>query len=253
MGFAYKQWQGPFYPAGMAARHFLRHYSSRFDAVEIDATFYGPPRPAQVQRWAQTTPAGFRFCLKTPRAITHDAPLSRGVSAMGRFVETAQLLGEKLGAILLQFGPAFTSAGQEQLARFLPQLPDGVRFAIEFRHSSWLTPETAALLRQYRVCQVAADYIHLPPEIRRTADFLYLRFIGPHGQYTTKDRELVDKTAALHQWQRRLEPHLPRVTNVFGFFNNDYSGYSPATCNRFKRLLGVEAKEIRALQQGRLF
>ena len=50
-----------------------------------------------------------------------------------------------------------------------------------------------------------------------------------------------------------IEPHLPRVTNVFGFFNNDYSGYSPATCNRFKRLLGVEAKEIRALQQGRLF
>ena len=253
MGFAYKQWLGPFYPAGMSARQFLRHYSGRFDAVEIDSTFYGAPRPVQVQRWAQSTPAKFRFCLKTPRAITHDAPLAHGIGAMGQFLEVARLLENKLGVILLQFSPTFTITEIEMLADFLRQLPATSRYAIEFRHTSWLRLETAAMLRQQRICWVAADYIHLPPAIQRTTDFLYLRFIGKHGQYVTKDREMVDKTTVLRTWQERITPHLAEVGDIYGFFNNDFSGYSPATCNCFKRIVGQELNDIHALQQGRLF
>ena len=68
MGFGYKQWLGVFYPAGMPAKNFLSHYSTRFDAVEIDSTFYGTPRPETVLRWRQTTPDNFTFCLKRPKS-----------------------------------------------------------------------------------------------------------------------------------------------------------------------------------------
>ena len=253
MGFAYKQWLGPFYPAGMASKNYLPHYSTLFDAVEIDSTFYGTPRPQSVIRWRESTTDNFTFCLKTPKAITHEARLTDGIEAMQLFVETAVLLQEKLGCILIQFGPTFTYTQVEELSQFLSQLPQVARYAVEFRHDSWLRPEVAELLRPYNICLTATDYIHLPKTITPTADFLYLRFIGPHGQYATKDKELVDKTADLQAWYEKTEPLLPQFKHIFGFFNNDYAGFSPKTCNRFKKIVGLEEKEIRPLQQGRLF
>ncbi|MCA9898951.1 MAG: DUF72 domain-containing protein [Anaerolineales bacterium] len=253
MGFGYKQWLGPFYPAGMAPKNYLAHYSTLFDAVEIDSTFYGTPRPESVVRWRQSTTDHFTFCLKTPKAITHEARLTDGIEAMAEFVETAVLLQEKLGCILIQFGPAFTYAQVEELRQFLSQLPPTARYAVEFRHESWVRPEVVDLLRPFNICLTATDYIHLPKTITPTADFLYLRFIGPHGQYATKDKELVDKTADLQAWYAQIKPLLPQFQHIFGFFNNDYSGFSPKTCNRFKQIVGLDVGEIRPLQQGRLF
>ena len=252
MGFGYKQWLGPFYPAGMASKNFLAYYSTLFDAVEIDSTFYGAPRPELVQRWHYATPENFTFCLKTPKAITHEARLTDGIEAMQEFVKTAVLLQNKLGCILIQFGPTFTYAQADALGQFLSHLPQTARFAVEFRHDSWVRPEVVDLLRPYNICLVAADYIYMPKTITPTADFLYLRFIGPHGQFKTKDKEMLDKTADLQAWQQKLEPLLPQFKHVFGFFNNDYSGNSPTTCNRFKKIVGLEAAEIRPLRQGRL-
>lgn len=253
MGFAYDGWAGPFYPAGMRSRHFLAHYSHYFDAVEIDSTFYGTPRPEQVQRWTAVTPPGFTFCPKTPRAITHDAPLAEGIDRMQEFLEVIGLLADKSGVVLLQFGPDFTHDRFNDLMVFLKALPANGRIAVEFRHRSWDTPGTAVLLEQHNICLVATDYIHMPKTIHRTADFLYLRFIGPHGQFGTKDRELVDKTDDLQQWVAKIQPHLDHVTDVFVFMNNDFSGFSPATCNRFKQMVGLPIREIRPWVQGRLF
>ena len=41
MGFSYKDWNGVFYPDGMPPREYLGHYSTVFDSVELDSTFYG--------------------------------------------------------------------------------------------------------------------------------------------------------------------------------------------------------------------
>lgn len=253
MGFGYKQWVGSFYPAGMSASRFLTHYSQQFDAVEIDSTFYGTPRPAQIAKWYQTVPAHFTYCLKTPRQITHDLRLLDGVEQMMHFLDVVSGLKEKLGSVLIQLGPDFTVEEQPRLVQFIEQLPSDFRFAVEFRHRSWVREETAVLLNTHNICWVAADYIHLPKTVTITADFLYLRFIGPHGQYATKDQELADKTADLRNWHDQIKPHLPQLETVYGFFNNDYSGHSPTTANRFRRIVGLPEREIRPLQQGRLF
>ena len=253
MGFAYRGWVGPFYPAGLSQNKFLSHYSTLFDAVEIDSTFYGIPRPEQVKRWTAVTPNNFTFSLKTPRAITHERGLAKGLPQMFEFLEVAAMMAEKLGVILIQFGPKFTASAMKALDEFLNQLPSNIRYAVEFRHPSWENADTNALLSRHNVCRVAADYIHMPKKIHRTTDFLYLRFIGPHGQFGTKDREMVDKTTILKTWYEALKPHLNHVSAVHVYINNDFSGFSPATCNRFKKIVGVPAKEIRPLQQGRLF
>lgn len=255
MGFGYKEWQGVFYPDGLAARNYLAYYGERFGAVEIDSTFYGTPAPETVTRWTAVTPPHFTFCTKTPRTISHDHRLlPDAYGQMDHFLATMRGLADKLGAVLIQLPPDFTTQEQPVLAQFLERLPADLRFAVEFRHRSWeeTAESTADLLQTHRICWATADYIHLSHTIRPTTDFLYLRFIGPHGQFSSKDRELVDKTAVLEAWWQQMQTHLPLMAHVYGFFNNDYAGYSPATCNRFKRIVGLGVEEIRPLQQGRL-
>ncbi len=253
MGFNYKQWVGPFYPDGLPARNHLAYYGERLNALEMDSTFYGSPTEKTVLRWASTTPPDFKICPKMPRQITHDLRLLKTEKLTAEFLSRMRLLDDKLGPILIQFPPDFTMADVGALVNFLPQLPSEMRFAIEFRHRSWDKTETAVLLQASNICLVSVDYIHVPRQIIPTTDFLYLRFLGPRGRFPNKDREIVDRTDDLNWWWQTLQPHLPQVHTVYAFFNDDYSGFSPQTCNRFKDVIGLEPSETRPMQQGRLF
>lgn len=252
VGFGYKEWLGSFYPPNLKSREFLRHYSQYFDTVEIDSTFYGTPKVEQVQRWRQQTPPDFVFCPKTPRTITHEQRL-QNIASMHEFLAVMAHLGAKLGPVLIQLPPDFTTQEQTNLADFLAQLPTDMCFAVEFRHRSWEGSGTVDLLQKYGVCFAAADYIHLPPTLYRTTDFLYLRFIGEHGRFQEKDQERLDVSGRLAHWHEQIQPHLPHINTVYAFFNNDFSGHSPTTCNRFKALFNQPNRTPKLLTQGRLF
>ncbi|HLU48230.1 MAG TPA: DUF72 domain-containing protein, partial [Planctomycetota bacterium] len=72
-GWSYQDWIGPFYEKGTASAEFLRSYSTRFPAVEVDSTFYAVPRRENVESWMKRTPDGFRFAFKVPGLVTHGA------------------------------------------------------------------------------------------------------------------------------------------------------------------------------------
>lgn len=252
MGFSYKDWNGVFYPDGLAPRDYLSHYCQFFNSVELDSTFYGVPRPEYVARWAAVTPTGFTFSVKTPKEITHDMRLINAGEAMKHFIKSMMGLGEKLGVILIQLPPDMAFSHIHKLAIFLRELPEGFRFAVEFRHSSWHSTATAQLLANHGVCWASTDYIHLPRRVYVTADFLYIRWIGRHGQYDIKDHEREDMTPRLNDWWLDIQSHLNNASTVYGFFNNDYAGHAPATCNRFKEIVGLPFKPLQPPQQSRL-
>jgi uncharacterized protein YecE (DUF72 family) len=252
MGFNYKQWIGPFYPDGLPARLHLTYYAERLNALEMDSTFYGTPSETAVQRWASVTPVDFKICPKMPRIVTHERRLVDADGLTAEFLERMRLLGDKLGPILLQFPPDFSMAEVSALIHFLPQLPQDLRYVVEFRHRSWDKPETTVLLQTHHLCWAAVDYIYMPRRIARTTDFLYLRFLGPRGRFPGKDRQMLDRTAELGKWWQNLQPHLDQVKTVYGYFNDDYAGFAPLTCNRFKEIVGADPGEIRPMQQGRL-
>ncbi len=253
IGFSYPEWKGSFYPAGLPAGQSLSYYSRIFNAVEINTTFYGPQSPAQIQRWVASTPDDFCFSLKAPRRVTHDLRLQNTGAEMSAFVEASAGLGEKFGAVLVQLPPSFTLAERPALESFLQTLPDGPRYAIEFRHASWYVPETAGLLRQRRVCWVATDYEDLPVEIHPTTDFLYIRWIARHNVIPHPGHEVLDRTERLQSWLDRINANLDGINSIFGFFDNDYAGHAPATCNRLKSMLGLPVASSSAEEQGRLF
>lgn len=258
MGFSYESWAGVFYSADLPPRNYLAHYSQTFDAVEIDSTFYGTPRPEVVQRWAAVTPDDFKFCAKTPRLITHELGLLGGAfEEMVTFLESIRLMEDKLGPVLIQFPPSFTIESYHALKGFLEKLPARERFAVEFRHGSWYTPtgeeKTTQLLNEHQVAWAATQYPGLPVRIHLTARFLYIRWIGQHGSFKVHDRERIDRLPDLMAWWQLIQPTLDRVQEVYGFFNNDYAGHAPATCNRFKAIAGLPVEKPDLPAQGTLF
>lgn len=253
VGFSYKDWDGSFYPQGAPPRSYLAHYSQIFNAVEVDSTFYGSPPAERVRGWAASVPDHFKFCPKTPRQITHEARLIDAVTPMREFIATMRLFGENLGAILIQLPPSMTAADFEIVAGFLKTLPDDLSYAIEFRHLSWFTPETVGMLQSYNVSWASTAYLDLPKQIAITAPFHYIRWLGRHGAFEQKDREQINVMPQLEWWWAYLQPVLNRVDTIYGFFNNDYSGHSPATCNRFKGLVGLPVIQPQIPQQGTLF
>ncbi len=253
MGFGYKDWQGVFYPPGVSTGNFLSHYSHKFNAVELDTTFYGTPRIDTVQRWLSSVDTGFKFCAKTPRAITHEMGLVGAEGMMVDFIERMQLLEDKLGAILIQLPPRFSAENFPALIAFLKEIPHNVPIAVEFRNRSWYTEMTAELLTKHNICWAATEFPKLPRQVPPTADFLYIRWIGQHGSYDKHTYERVDKTEELKWWGQHIHTHLDHVHSVYGFFNNDYAGFAAGTCQKFKRILGLPTEEFQLPQQGRLF
>jgi len=259
MGFSYEDWSGVFYPADTPARSYLSYYSRVFNAVEVDSTFYGTPRPNSVRRWAALTPDDFCFSLKVPREITHQAGLQGVEAGMERFIATLRELGEKLGVVLFQFPPSFAAGQLPALEACLAGLPDGVRFAVEVRHPSWYTtdgpgaePVLARRLRQYGVAWAATEYPDLPAIIYPTAPFLYIRWIGQHGSFAQHNRERIDRTGELKAWLELIRARGQGMESLFGFFNNDYAGFAAATANRFKELAGLPVQRFNQPRQPRL-
>src|SRR4030067_1022322 len=243
IGFSYKDWVGPFYPAGTTQRGYLPYYSKVFNAVELDTTFHSIPQQSTVQSWFTSTPEEFRICLKTPRRITHELGLKGTQRLMLEFIDSLQPLGEKQGPILIQLPPKFSQVYYSVLNEFLESLPKTHQFAIEFRHASWYNQKTTQLLNQHQVSWVANDFPNLPKEINLTANFVYIRWIGVNSLYQHHTHERVDRSIELRLWVEQIYHVSELVRNVYGFFNNDYAGFAVGTGKRFKLIAGLTDQE----------
>lgn len=253
-GWNYPAWVGPFYPKGTRPASFLRAYAKAFQTVEVDSTFYATPPASTIEGWAERVPDGFVFALKLPREITHGLALEDAAVPLGAFVARARLLGGKLGPVLIQMGPDFGPGRRASLERFLPLLPSDLRFAIEFRQSGWLEPWLLRLLGDHGVALALADGQWVPRErllelaASPTADFAYVRWMGPDRKIEDYSRVLVDRSRELAEWAAALAALAARVSAVHAYFNNHFQGHSPASARALQGLLGqrpVDPTELR--------
>ncbi len=136
----------------------LERYSEYFNAVEINSTFYRPPRIATLERWRDSTPATFRFTAKMPRTITHEAGLIGARAETNEFCALISRLGPKLGALLVQLPPSL-ELDARAAARFFRHLvlASPAAVVLEPRHPSWFSARADDLLARVGVGRVAAD------------------------------------------------------------------------------------------------
>jgi uncharacterized protein YecE (DUF72 family) len=246
-------WESAFYPAGMKPADYLSYYATKFNTVEVDSTFYRAPSVATVNGWARKVPDGFVLAAKIPQVITHEKCLRDCDDDLRQFVETMDLMGDKLGPLLFQFGyfnqNAFKS-GDEFLARlkpFLEKLPKGHKFALEIRNKQWLTAEFFDLLRTHNVAYALIDQAWMPraSEIFEkfdpiTADFAYIRLLGDRKgiEQHTKiwDKVIVDRSRELMSWVNVCQRTVRRGVSTYVYVNNHYAGFAPATVEQFQKL-----------------
>ena len=185
-GFAYPSWKPGFYPEKTPSKKFLAVYASRLNAVEVNYTFRRLPSAATLENWVNETPAGFVFALKAHMRITHIQRLKKAefTGLFFRAIDPLRSAG-RLGPVLFQLPPGF-QCDEALLEEFLGELPEGMRFAFEFRHASWLTDGVYELLRQRGValCLAESEKLVIPEVL--TAPFAYARL--RKDDYTAEER-----------------------------------------------------------------
>jgi uncharacterized protein YecE (DUF72 family) len=197
-GFAYPAWKPGFYPAKLPAKDFLKHYSARLNAVEINYTFRRLPAAATLQNWVEATPAGFVFAVKANMRITHILRLKQAEQATEVFLKAIDPLrtSRRLGPVLFQLPPAM-KCDLPLLESYLDVLPPGMRYAFEFRNPTWLAEPVYEALRRRNVslCVAESERLEVPEVV--TADFVYFRLRKPDyteadvAAFAARSRELV--------------------------------------------------------------
>ncbi|MEW5796058.1 MAG: DUF72 domain-containing protein [Candidatus Zixiibacteriota bacterium] len=237
-GFSYRDWLGNFYPQFCPQADFLRCYAMTFSTVELDSTFYRIPTRQILDKWAQTTPPGFRFAAKFPRTVTHDGDLRTRLEEAGKFLSVMETLGEKLGPLLLQFPASFRANRKADLQEMLAVVPKSVKLAVEFRDRGWFTEETAALLRERGVGLCLTEYPGVPRLVTRTAGFVYFRFVGDRDEITDDFSHVrLGRSEELAYWADLAERFAGENADVYAYFNNHFSGHAPSTALQFRERL----------------
>jgi uncharacterized protein YecE (DUF72 family) len=136
----------------------LERYARVFDAVEINTTFKRVHRPRTFERWAGSVGAGFKFSVKFPKAITHEARLIGVAGPLEAFLAAAGALGSKLGPLLIQLPPSLAFEA-DVFAAFLDRVRarGDYQLACEPRHASWFQSGVDGWLADRGVARVAAD------------------------------------------------------------------------------------------------
>jgi uncharacterized protein YecE (DUF72 family) len=174
-GFAFKEWKGTFYPEKMKNEDMLPFFATRFPTVEINNTFYRLPKENVLLEWASAVPETFTFAVKASQHITHFARLKpESFGALGFLLQNVRVMGARLGPVLFQLPPNL-QADVERLRVFLNELPDDLKFAVEFRHESWFDESIFSALRDKNVAMVVAESAEFKCPVVSTADWGYLR------------------------------------------------------------------------------
>jgi uncharacterized protein YecE (DUF72 family) len=226
-GWQYADWRRRFYPGGLAQSKWLEHYSSHFDTVELNNSFYRLPDEDTFARWRAATPAHFVFSVKASRYLTHVRRLKDPEEPVQRLMAHAGKLGPKLGPVLVQL-PANLQRDVAALEAVLAAFPRHVRIAFEPRHDSWFVEEVTDVLRAHDAALCLIDRPGAKAPLLRTARWGYLRF--HEGRATPKP---CYGRAALRTWAGRLADLWSPGEDVYAYFNNDRGGCAVRDAHRF--------------------
>lgn len=215
----------------------LSHYATRFDAVEINSSFYRPHQAKTYARWAAAVPAGFRFSVKLPQVISHERALQGCGPVLDAFLDQVQPLGRKLGGLLLQLPPglAFDARLAATFFALLRRRTDA-HVACEPRHAGWFTPRATALLQRHAITRAAADPARVPAAACPCGDhrWHYWRWHGSPRIYYSAYGE-----AALRSLIASVRAH-PARGGTWIIFDNTAHGHAITDAALLQKLLRRE-------------
>lgn len=221
-GYSYPYWKNRFYPQGLPASKQLSYYSSVFNSIELNYSFYRFPVVKNLLKSVSETPDDFRFSLKAHKTITHTLRMKNAGEKVKEFMDIVnEGLGAKLGCVLFQLPPSY-SYSEERLEDILHAVDHKSNNVIEFRHVSWWQEKVYKVLKDANLTFCSVSYPGLPEDNIITSDIFYKRMHGVPELFksTYTDSEI-----------ETLSTSIPEDITSFTYFNNTMfeAGYSNAT------------------------
>lgn len=191
-----------FYPKG--TKDELGYYSSQFNCIELNATFYKRYWEKQYTAWREAVPADFKYFPKFTQSITHFSRLKDVEDKVAEFMENVVFLREKLGMLFLQMHNNFGAKDFDRVEAFVENWKQyDTPLAMEFRKEEWYSdPNISAQLYQMLesndITNVLVDtagrrdLMHM----RLTTPTAFVRWVG--ANVPESDRERLD------EWVERI-------------------------------------------------
>jgi uncharacterized protein YecE (DUF72 family) len=186
---------GTVYPAGTKRDQFLREYSKRYRAIELNSTFYHLPQEEQVQRWMMGSDAQMLFSPKIPKVISSSRRPLGYKGYLGKTFECFSLFSERLAPIFMQLPYNQDRSVLPELMQLLSTKPSHLKFGLEVRDQSWFkdrkwTQEMADQLAENNISLVLSDTPGRRDAFHGlvTQDWAMVRFLGQNLHQNDYDR-----------------------------------------------------------------
>ncbi|MBX3241456.1 MAG: DUF72 domain-containing protein [Chitinophagaceae bacterium] len=194
-----------FYPRG--TKDELRYYSTQFNSIELNATFYKMPDLEQVETWKNKTPAGFKFFPKVTDLITHYRRLINVQEPIETFCNAVSGFEEKLGMVFLQLQDNFAPKDLDRLKMVLENFPKGIPLAVEVRNEKWFSDKNVhrtytGLLEKLGIANIIVDtagrrdMLHM----RLTSPEAFIRYVG--ANHSSDINRLDDWITRITKWRK---------------------------------------------------
>ncbi|SUX48380.1 DUF72 domain-containing protein [Chryseobacterium indoltheticum] len=228
-----------FYPKG--TKDELAYYSTQFNSIELNATFYGMPSSEQVLTWKEKTPENFKFFPKITNTVSHFRRLLNIDDVVTQFATAVLNFDEKLGMVFLQLHDNFKPKDYERLEQFVNKWPKEVPLAIELRNTEWFTDEeifdkTCELFEQHNITNIIVDtagrrdMLHM----RLTTPNAFIRYVGANDE--SDYQRLDDWLKHLTKWKKE------GLQNLYFFVHQNIEKASPLLSAYFIENLNKEWK-----------
>jgi len=270
-GFSYPDWDGVFYPPGLARAKQLDYYVRQFKTVEVNSTYYRIPPPRTFEAMERKTPADFEFVVKTHADMTHKRTHDPAVYEAFHLALAPLREARKLSGVLAQFPQSFHRSEEgEQFLVELQERMEGAPLFVEFRHNSWMHEDVFEFLERKSLGYVSVDEPDLPgllpPVARATGALGYVRFHGRNKRSwhlsdgpgakapgkppatppppRERDRRLLRydylySEAELKEWAEKIRELNAKTQKTFVFFNNCHAGQAATSAKLMRTLLGM--------------
>jgi uncharacterized protein YecE (DUF72 family) len=244
-----------FFPKGVKDE--LAYYSTQFNCIELNATFYRLFPPATFDKWYTTVAENFRFFPKLEQSISHFRRLKDVNEIVENNVANMSHLREKLGMPFLQMHDNFAPKDFDRVVAFVENWMYEVPLAIEFRHTAWYNDREVSiklyeLLETHRVTNVLVDtagrrdLMHM----RLTTPTAFVRWVGANEPESDRSR-LDEWIGRISKWKKA------GLQRLFFFVHQNEEQESPALAahfiERLNKKIGANLPIPKTLDSKRLF
>lgn len=226
-----------FYPRG--TKDELTYYSTQFNSIELNATFYNTPTAHQVTTWKNKTPDGFKFFPKITNNISHYKRLINTQLAVEEYCDAVSAFEEKLGVAFLQMHDNFKPKDFENVENFVKDFPQAIPLAVELRNTEWFNDKEVA----ERFYQLLEDNnkINIIVDTAGRRDMLHMRLTTPSAfvRYVGANHE--SDYSRLDDWIERIKKWKKGgLSRLYFFIHQNIEEASPLLSAYFIRKMNED-------------